>query len=470
MKTLLDYLQENHIPVHAICNGQGKCRKCKIKGYGLKANEKDKQYLSQEEIAQGYRLACFHSYDENVKIELTQEQGEILTSFDTKITQTKHSQGKGIIVDIGTTTLVFQLIDRVNGNILDTQSTYNPQIAYGGDVITRIHYDTNHPHRLTSCIRKTIKDHIIKWLNEDIVEMIVVGNTTMIHIFLDINTRSLGQVPFTVIQKDLFMTNSKDIFHIDQHFKVITLPHISAYIGSDIVSGMYALDLFKKENHYIFLDLGTNGEIVAGNHEKMYATSSAAGPAFEGGGIECGGASIEGAIYKVKEEKGCLKVLTIHDEKPICICGTGLISLIAYLRKKDYINELGRFQNGHDRYEVCSNIYITNQDIQNFLLAKAAIQTVLAIMLKKLNNVEKIFISGGFGNKLNLDDLVTLKILPEEVKDKVVIMKNTALEGAYKMLLKHDFQSLEDMISKVETIELSTYEDFEDLLIEGLYI
>lgn len=470
MKTILDYLQENNIQVHAICNGKRKCGKCKIKVTNLKPNEKDKQFLTKEEIEQGYILACFHPYDENITIQRNDFDGDILTSYDTKTNKTQHIKGKGIIVDIGTTTIVLQLINLVNGKILDTKSVYNPQVTYGGDVISRIQYDSLHPHRLTKCIREIIKANILQWLDYDILEMIIVGNTTMIHIFLDLNTKSLGEVPFTIPQKDMFISSAKKIFDIKKEFKIITLPHISAYVGSDIVSGMYALDIFKKKENHIFLDLGTNGEIVAGCDQKMYAASSAAGPAFEGGGIECGGASIDGAIYKVKEENGILKLFTIHDKPPVCICGTGLISIVAYLRKKGYINELGRFKDGRKRFELCQNIYLTNQDIQNFLLAKAAIQTVLTIMIHIYKDIHKIYISGGFGNKLDLDDLVVLKVLPKEMKDKVVLKKNTALEGAYKILLTQDFQTLDKMIKNIEIIELSTYEDFEDLLIEGLYI
>ena len=465
MKSLLDYLQENHIFVNAICDGRGKCGKCKIKVLNEKPNDYDYQFLSQEEIDQGYIMACFHDYREDIEIVHEKQDGEILTSFDTRITG--HSEGYGIIVDIGTTTIVMNLIDLSSGEIIDIVSTYNPQITYGGDVITRIKYDTNHPHIQTSSIRNCIKNHILPWLKYDIKQMIITGNTTMIHIFNDMNTKSIGEAPFIVPELKLVKADSKDLFNIEKSFEVITLPHISAYVGADIVSGMYALDFHSQEDIHIFLDLGTNGEIVAGNKHQMYATSSAAGPAFEGGGIECGGASINGAIYKIDDD---LNIYTINNETPSCICGTGLISIIAYLRRRDLINELGRFNDGSKRFDLCDNIYITNQDIQNFLLAKAAIQTTLTIMLEKYENIEHVYISGGFGNKLNLDDLVTLNIISPEIKDKVIIKKNTAIEGVYKVLMNHDYDVLDSMIQHVESIELSTYEDFEDLLIDGLFI
>ncbi len=469
MKTLLDYLQERNIFVNALCNGNGSCGKCKIRVEGIEPNQKDLSLLSEKEIEEGYILACAHEYTQDIHIVEENQNGEILTAFDTRIEGTQR-QGYGIIVDIGTTTIVLNLVDMLTGEIKDTKSTYNPEIAYGGDVITRIKHDTNHPHALTKIIRECIVSQIQGWLNFDIRQMILTGNTTMIHILNDMNTQSIGEAPFIVPEPDMVKTSSADMFDINQEFDVITLPHISAYVGSDIVTGMYALDCFEKDDISIFLDLGTNGEIVAGNKDVIHATSSAAGPAFEGGGIECGGASIDGAIYKVEDDNGKMKIYTINDALPTCICGTGLISIIAYLRKKGIINELGRFVDKSKRYDICDHIYITNQDIQNFLLAKAAVQTSLEVMLSIYDNIDKVYISGGFGNKLNLDDMVTLNIISSEIKDKVEIKKNTALEGTYKILMTQEFDKLDEMVNRTKNIDLSTHEDFEDLLIEGLFI
>ena len=470
MKTLLNYLQENGFFVNAICNGKGTCGKCKVLMKNVPANDKDKKFLTTKEIEEGYVLACQHSYDEYTEIASMKHSGEILTTFDKQMKKTVFHVGYGIIVDIGTTTVVLNLIDLKTGEIIDVKSVYNPQISYGGDVITRIEYDTMYPHILSQCIRKCIEKNIISWMKHDIKQMILTGNTTMIHIFHDINTKPLGVAPFEVPQKKQFECKAKDVFTINQDFNIITLPHIGAYVGSDIVSGMYALNFYQRDTTSIFLDLGTNGEIVAGNRNHMYAVSSAAGPAFEGGGIACGGASVDGAIYRVSSKGNDLHLYTINDKKPTCICGTGVISIIAYLRKKDLINELGRFKDGSNRFYLNEEIYISNQDIQNFLLAKSAIQTALHIMLQLVKIVDRICISGGFGSKLNLDDLITLKIIPPDMKEKVVIKKNTALQGIYQLLLNQDFEVLDDMIQHIKPIELSTYDDFEDLLIEGLYI
>ena len=176
-------------------------------------------------------------------------------------------------------------------------------------------------------------------------------------------------------------------------------------------------------------------------------------------------------LLEVLEEiEGVLKFHTINNVKPTCICGTGLISLIAYLRKNEIINELGRFEDGSKRYNLTENIYISNKDIQNFLLAKAAMQTALEVMISKYPDVKHVYISGGFGNKLDLDDLVTLNIISKEIKEKVIIKKNTALEGTYKLLMTQDFDALHQMIENIESIDLSTYEDFEDMLVDSLFI
>lgn len=462
MRTLLEYLQENHQLINALCDGKGKCGKCKVKVENriIEPNANDIKSLTKKEIEDGYILACQHEYQNQDKINITDLNGEILTSIDIGDIDITNQEGYGIIIDIGTTTIVAKLIELNNGSIIDTKTTFNPQITYGGDVITRIQFDTNHPHVLSKVIQNSIKDLINLWLNNEIKKIILCGNTTMIHLFNDINTQSLGVAPFTVpqIQRVEYTMNN---------ITITTLPHISAYVGSDIVSGIYALDLYQSETNKILLDLGTNGELVAGNKNQLFATSTAAGPAFEGGGIECGGASIAGAIYKVDDQ---LNIYTIHNQKPTCICGTGVISIIAYLRRKGIINELGRFVDGRKQYDICDDLYITNKDIQNFLLAKSAVQVALEVVLEKVTAIDKIYISGGFGNKIEIDDLITLKIIPEEMKNKVVICKNTALEGTYKVLMNQDLNCLDEICQRVEYIDLSEYDDFEDRLIEGLFI
>ena len=215
------------------------------------------------------------------------------------------------------------------------------------------------------------------------------------------------------------------------------------------------------------IDLGTNGEIVVGNKDGMMATSSAAGPAFEGVGITCGGPSIPGAISEVTIKDNKVTYHTIDNKAAKCICGSGLISLFASLKRNDIIDELGRFKNSKKQFNIAYNIYITQKDIQTFQLAKAAIQAGVKALLDENGNVDQIYISGGFGSHLQVKDLVELKILPPEVN--VECVNNSALSGAYTLLRHQDLKRLDHIVDVCKNINLAEYPDFDDYLIDGLY-
>ncbi len=464
-KTILQYLQENHIIIDALCNGQKKCGKCKAKVLNRNINltEQEKQLLTTKEVQEGICLACFHSYHSDDQIVVMNQKMRI--TDDIQETLTSHHQGIGVIIDIGTTTIVMKWIERCRGKCIESVSFINPQVSYGGDVISRIEYQNqNQTSYLHDILVESIENQLIE-KNKEINQIIVCGNTTMIHFLLNEDVSSLGVAPFHVPQKDMQRINSYDIFkRYSYQCEMITFPHISAFVGGDIVSGIYANDIDQLDYPVLMVDLGTNGEIVVGNKDSLLVTSTAAGPAFEGVGMSCGGGSVSGAIEKVKL---CpLEIETINHQKATCICGSGYISLLKELVEKKLISPMGKLIDKKDFY-LTDHIFINQSDISHFQLSKAAIQTGVHILLEN-SKVDTIYIAGGFGSHLDVNDLKVIQVIPEDIKYAHNI-GNSAIKGCYKLLMSQDFERVNAIVDKAKSINLANYEDFEDILVESLY-
>lgn len=472
MKTILNEIQERKQFIHATCNGRKSCGKCKIHVLenNVSVTQEEKNFLTKKEIDQGIRLACCHEATQDIHYTLVEEYMDILDDIYIKDIKNSHEEGQGLIVDIGTTTVVMKWISLENGQCLDTISFKNPQATYGGDVISRIQYDQEKPHILNQVIIRQIEEELLKHSHIHIKRMIICGNTVMTHLLLDSDVSSLGHVPFNIpIQTSVWLKSHQLFERISQDFDIYTFPHIAAFVGGDIVSGIMALSIDKEEQYHMFVDLGTNGELVVGNKEKILTTSTAAGPAFEGVGITCGGPSITGAITKVKIENDNVSFETIGHQKPICLCGSGLISLIAQLRKYEIIDEMGRFVDKRERFSITDDIYVTEKDIQIFQLAKAAIQAGIATLLREIKEIECIYISGGFASHIEISDLIELKLFPKQYENCIYNVKNSALSGAYALLLQQDYKRVENIVNISQNINLAEYDGFEDELIEGLF-
>lgn len=393
MKTILNDLQEKKSIIQATCNGKKTCGQCKIKllGDNYPITDDERNILSEEELNQNIRLACCHEYQADLKYEFIDNQLNILEDISISDDSFRYEDGYGIIMDIGTTTIVMKYIDLSCGDAIKTISFRNPQATYGGDVISRIKYDGEYPGKLHDILITKIEEELVQNKYDLIKRMIVCANTTMAHLFLGEDVSSLGHVPFNVLIKDMVRTTSTKLFSPIDDFDVYIFPHISAFVGGDIVSGIMATNIDQSEDSYMMIDLGTNGEIAVGNKKKIITTSTAAGPAFEGVGITCGGPSIPGAITKVNIEGNKISYQTIDNQKPQCICGSGLISLIAQLKRNALINEMGRFTQQEKYFTITDNIYITEKDIQIFQLAKAAIQAGVTTLLNENPEVKEIY-------------------------------------------------------------------------------
>lgn len=465
-KTLLDKLIEDDSPIEALCGGNHRCGKCKIlvRNRKIPIDSAENQFLTAREIEQGIRLACFHEWAEGDDIQTVSED-MVISSEAAPIqnNQFHYRNGYGAILDIGTTTVVLKLINCRNGQEEDSISFVNPQRAFGADVISRISAYHQHGAKLQKILADRIENCILQ-RNWHINQMIAAGNTTMLHIFLKEDPTPLGHYPFDVPIIGMQKRSSHELFpNAAQDFSIITFPNFSAYVGGDIVSGIYAYDLDQVSDAQLFIDLGTNGEMALCTPHKIIVTATAAGPAFEGVGIKCGGGAVPGAISSVKLEP--LEISTIQNERPSCICGSGIVSLAAELVRHQAVSRIGKLKT--PEVDLGNQITFNQRDMQSFQLAKAAVQAGICTLMGFHSDVENVMIAGGLGQGIDADDLRTIGVLPSKIQASSV--GNSSLYGCYKLLMTEDFERVENIPKKGEVIDLASHPGFEDAMTDGLY-
>lgn len=488
-KTLLDNLRAGNIFIAAICAGRGNCGKCKVRVLegDVPPSDKDGAYFSEKELEQGYRLACraYPQSDCTILIE-DREDSSFFVLADEKETEevsTSEDAQYGIATDIGTTTIAMQLVEMESGKIVDVYTAINEQRAYGADVISRIEASNDgEKETLQRCIQKGLIEGIEKLSRSRTVcinHMVIGGNTTMIHLLMGYSCETLGVYPFIPVNiGTIHSTYTELLGTIENDFPITIYPGISTYVGGDITAGLYAMNFHKREDVSILVDLGTNGEMVIGNKQRLLVTSTAAGPAFEGGNIICGTGSIPGAICKVTICEGRADVETIGGATPVGICGTGVIDSVYELLKEEIVDETGLMEEPYFEEGILlseeENIRFYQKDIREFQLAKSAVRAGLETLISKYGisyeEIEKIYVAGGFGDKLDIHKAVRIGLLPPECEDKIEAVGNTCLKGAVKYLLDSEAESItEKLAGKVEEIELSSDKEFQQFYMEYMY-
>ena len=498
--TILDFLRENNICLNAACNGLGICGKCKIKIENLKAFESERKVLGDKDIAAGYRLACMHSVDECDKEIILKDFKEstgsvvLVDGFIPKFSHTNICDKYGIAIDIGTTTVAMELIDLSNAAIIAKASEINSQIAFGFDVMSRIAYTMENVDglfKLQKSIVNTLNMLIDKLQadtgKEDIAEITVAANTVMCHILLGESVEGLGKYPFSPV-----FTKSRSVAAFDigikSDTKVTTLPHISGFVGSDIVAGVYASGLCKGDKNVLFIDIGTNGEMILKSGDKLLATSCATGPALEGMNISCGMRAGEGAIDNFCIEKNSLSYTTVGNRAAVGICGSGVLAMVRELLKNNIINGRGAIdvekqKKAYDFIDfdksdkpfikISDDINFTTKDIRQVQLAKGAILSgILALVSEaklELKDISKVYIAGQFGKYISVDSFFCVGLLPIEFFDKVEYLGNTALAGAYMALLdKYAIEDMSLLSNKTEFFELSRIDNYDRIFAKAL--
>ena len=407
----------------------------------------------------------------------------------------------GIAIDIGTTTLVVYLIDLITGNLVDIASTYNSQIQFGDDVITRIVHATERGglkdlnktviadiNIFLSLFRKTRK------INPDSIDQIVIaGNTTMTHLFLGLDPSAIREEPYIPTANNFPLGFAGELgLKTNPNTPIYVFPCVASYVGGDIVSGVLAARLHKKKELSLFMDIGTNGEIVLGNSEWLVAAACSAGPCFEGSGIKHGMRATEGAIEGIRINRDTLdpeiKVIG-NGIQPTGICGSGMIDAVAEMFLSEILNQKGKLQKdissrvrqGENGLEFVvysdkvKDIVLTEPDIENIIRAKAAIYAGFSILLKEVGytfeDVHRVYIAGGFGKFLDIEKAIILGMLPDLPREKFEYMGNTSIAGAYLCSLSRRMrQEAEEIAKKMTYLELSVSRSFMDEYVSGLFI
>lgn len=469
---LIDVLHE--YGVEFPCGGKGTCGRCKVKllDGNLKADVVQQQKLEQLNLAGNWRLACFCNAESDITLEVSQFENIILA--DNSVFDFQPQNGYGIAVDLGTTTVVVQLLNLENGHVIDSVSEVNAQTRFGGDLISRIQNCLDGKQvEMQDLIRNQIGKMIGSVLKKNQVEVskiILVGNTVMHHIFSGLNVQSLSFYPFESANMGMQQFSTKQLkWPLSETTEIRFYPSIGSFVGSDILAGIAATKMAENEKYSVLIDLGTNGEIVVGNREKIICASTAAGPAFEGAKISQGMRATTGAISSVEASFNCHVIGNVEAKG---ICGSGLIDAMAILIGQEKIGLFGEINSGEEKITLVPTIFLTQQDIREFQLAKAAIATGLQILLSyvniTINEVETVFIAGGFGNFLNIENVIRTGLIECE-KEKIVKIGNTALIGAKLFLFEND-EFIHKILEKTTHINLESDSNFQDIYVEKLLL
>lgn len=400
----------------------------------------------------------------------------------------------GIALDIGTTTVVAYFYDLLNANHIGTFSGINKQKAYGADVVSRIDYaNENNLDVLQTTIINQINSFIDKSKLDpkSIFEITVSGNTTMLHLLAGISPKNIGVSPFipaTMFGENFnatelgLKTNKNATIHLGKC--------LSAYVGGDITFGMLSVDVDNSKQTCLYIDVGTNGEMGVCKNYEITVCSTAAGPAFEGAHIKYGIGGIEGAISEVKLVDNEISFKTIANKKPLGICGSGLIDAISVLKQLEIIDETGRFADKEvlpvhlakriittDQQEFIidekSGISITQKDVRQIQLAKAAISAGISTLLEtekiSMDQIDVFYVAGGFGMFIYPESACNIGLFPEKLKNKIKIIGNAAGIGAINALLDNEFKlRAEQLAKKSKYIELSNNAFFQEEYIDNM--
>lgn len=500
-ETVLQAIQRQGLAVRADCGGRGTCGKCRIRlcSGALTETQFDRKAFTSEELQAGYRLACKAIPTEDIVVILSDSGEAKLKGItenrirpDVSYKADRFSEGYIIGIDLGTTTLAFCLAD-VNGAIIAEHSSINPQRSYGADVLSRMKASNEgRKEQLRILICEALMqgiDLIIRKADISINAiklMVVAGNTTMIHLLMGYSCEGLGAYPFTPVNLDTIRLSYRELFLWNkeengkealEEVPVHILPGISTFVGGDILAGLAACGYITAEKPSLLIDFGTNGEIALGSRECIFVTSTAAGPAFEGGNISCGAGSVPGAICHVKQEKDKLIYETIGNQPPVGICGTGVVDLAAELFRSGAIDETGLLidEYFHEGYPIISDeksaLRFTQKDIRELQLAKAAVRAGIELSLLRASitydQIDQVFLAGGFGFSIAVDNAVLIGLLPDSIKEKVIVIGNSSLAGAIQYAVNSEFIDRVERIKAISReIHLSMDEEFNELFLE----
>jgi uncharacterized 2Fe-2S/4Fe-4S cluster protein (DUF4445 family) len=428
--------------------------------------------LNRLDLSPDWRLACKSTAESDLVLEVGQYESMIQADDSTFAFQSR--PGFGIAVDLGTTTLIAQLVDLSNAKVLAVETALNPQRRYGSDLISRLESAlAGDGPTMTRLIRKEIGGMLLKLTAKKdipIKKTVIVGNTVMHHLFCGLDIESLAYYPFEshdMGEKQFLASELEwDITCKD----ILFYPSIGSFVGSDILAGIHATGMWHKKELSVLVDLGTNGEIVVGSRAGLLCASTAAGPAFEGAKISSGMLATTGAISSVSASGEEYLCRVIGNVPARGICGSGLIDAVAVMLASGKLGEFGEILSGDMALELTREVRLTARDIQEFQLAKAAIASGLSILQRSLGvdpvNMEHIYIAGAFGSYINLENMLHTGMM-DFPQDRIYKLGNSALIGA-KMFLFSEMDIPERILAMTRHVNLESEKDFQDVFVSKL--
>ena len=466
-KSILELLRTNGYAVNAPCGGHGRCGKCQVE-------------LTENGITETV-LACKTFPETDCLVMLPDDHAD--PDWNDTAAPSRSTNGRngyGAAVDLGTTTVAVKLYRLTDGTALGSASQWNAQKSCGGDVITRIDYCMKHTDGLAE-LSHMIRDQIRAILTDlckesgisyrDLTEIVLAGNTVMQHIFTGLSPVSIAAAPFSPQTR----FDDGTPYELDG-IPVYLSPCVAGYVGGDITAGLLHTGLYERSGKSLFIDVGTNGEMALGGSDGFTACAVASGPAFEGAEISCGMPAADGAVYAVELTENGLRYEVLGGGEAKGLCGSGLLDLVACLLELGYIDESGCLaedENGEAVFYLTDTVLLTQRDVRQLQLAKAAVAAGICLLLREqnitCNDLDMLYLAGGFGNRLRVESAVKIGMLPRELSGRIVPVGNAALAGAEQALLDPDSrQTLQAIKDNCHYIELSTAPDFNDTFVEEM--
>ena len=513
-KTVFDYADSLRVRVPTSCGRTGECHECIVEvrrgADALSAPSEAERFLRG-----GYRLACQATIaDPSVDVEFAvlRRQPRILTEsvrrriepepwtyrvgdhvyFRDRRIDGYRGRILGLAIDVGTTTVVLNLVDLESGRTAYTSSFQNPQGFGGSDIMHRISYDGGaHPGELRKVMLSSINFEIgdmcrrLRTRRRLIYDVVIVGNTTMRDICFGIDVQPIGEKPYkssTEVELEAggrattaLNVEARDLgLRVFPRANVYGGPLVGCHVGADVAADLLAIGMDEQEEAVALVDVGTNTEVVVGNRHRMMAASCPAGPAFEGGEITYGMPGHEGAVESLRLDDGRVEYKTIGGAEPEGICGSGLVDALAELRRTGRMNELGAFEDGSDEFFFVpeKGMSLSRANISSLAQAKSANYCGQWIVLRRygvpLDRIDRLYLAGGFANYVNVRNAVDIGFIANLPAERIDKVGNASLEGATIMLLSGAMRDeVEEMVRRIEHVELETTSDFFDIFVEG---
>ena len=459
---LLEALRRQGLSVDSPCGGQGKCHKCQVQIDG------QPQFACQTAVMR----------DMVVTLPDRDESAILLTGPDENRSVTPGIEGFLLALDIGTTSVVCYLLDGRSGQELACTSMLNPQRSYGADVISRIHACLNGEDRtMAQLIRGGVTQLIADACHQtganprEIRVVSIVGNPAMQQMFLHLPVDNLSTIPFDPVLTQAGTMPTREILPICPDAELLLVPDISGYVGADTMGCILSTRLYDSDLLTLMVDIGTNGEMVLGNHERMLACSTAAGPALEGANITHGMRGAVGAIDHVWQDSEGIGYSEIGGSKAKGICGSGLVDAVAVLLETKQINSRGRIQieqkiDGQRIIPITDEVYLTQDDIRNVQLAKGAIAAGIELMCSQygiaVDRIDRVLLAGAFGSYLDPLMACRIGLLPSVLSDRISAVGNAAGSGA-KILArdKNMLKATQELCQRIKFLELASLPGFQ---------